>query len=174
MATLALGLIGSAIGGAIGGTVLGISAAAIGGFIGSQIGGFVDNLLFPTHFEGPRLTDLSVSVSTYGNAIPKSFGPENRLAGNVIWSSGLIERSHTNGSKGSETTLYDYSISVAIALGDRECLGLAKVWNNAKLIYDSVHHGQRDRDAAGRRPRNSSAASSAQRVSPFGSITTAV
>lgn len=138
MATLALGFLGAAIGGSIGGTVLGVAAATIGGFIGSTIGGFVDNLLFPVHTEGPRLTDLSVQVSTYGEPIPKSFGPENPITGNVIWSSGLIESSHTVGGKGSEQTIYDYSISVAVALGDRQIRGIGKIWANDKLLYDTT------------------------------------
>jgi hypothetical protein len=40
LATLVLGAVGAAIGGSIGGGILGISAVTIGGFIGSSLGGF--------------------------------------------------------------------------------------------------------------------------------------
>ncbi len=145
MAVLALGFIGSAIGGSIGGTILGVAASTIGGFLGSTIGSMVDNMLFPTKQEGPRLSDLSVQTSTYGNPIPLVWGPENRLAGNVIWSSGLKETSHKThqGGKGGPsvtTTSYTYSASFAVAVCDCSKRGpiqrIVKIWANKKLVYD--------------------------------------
>ena len=47
----------------------------------------------------PNLTDLSIQVSTYGNAMTRAWGPENRMAGNVIWSSGLKKKKHGTGLK---------------------------------------------------------------------------
>jgi hypothetical protein len=84
MAVLALALAGSAIGAAaIGGTILGVSAATIG-FAAGEVAG---NLLFPQKqtSEGPRVGDLSVQASTYGSAIPIIYGTM-RVAGNVIFS----------------------------------------------------------------------------------------
>lgn len=142
MAVLALGFVGSALGGAIGGSILGVSAATIGGFIGSTIGGMVDNMLFPQKVEGPRLGDLSVTVSTYGAPIPLLFGPENRIAGNVIWSTGLIEtkKKVKQGGKGGpsvETTEYSYRASVAVLVGEGALFGLRKIWANNKVIFDA-------------------------------------
>src|SRR5690606_14270803 len=106
MASIVLTAVGNYLGGPIG--------AAIGSFIGSQI----DQAIFgPTmKSEGPRLSDLSVQASTYGQPIPRIFGPENRLSGNMIWSTGLIETKSTTkqGGKGggpkTETTSYTYHV----------------------------------------------------------------
>lgn len=141
MAVLALGFAGQAIGGAIGGSILGVSSAAIGGFIGSTLGGLVDNMLFPHKQTGPRLDDLTVTVSTYGKPIPLLYGPENRVAGNVIWSTGLIEtkKKTKQGGKGAPSvsvTEYTYRVSAAVAIGAGPMSRLKKVWANNKLIYD--------------------------------------
>lgn len=148
MAVLALGFAGQAIGASIGGSILGVTSAAIGGFIGSTIGGMIDNMLFPVKQEGPRLDDLSVTVSTYGNPIPLLYGPENRVAGNIIWSTGLLETTKTSrqgkGGPSVQTTEYAYRASFAVALcqGQRApgqgsgIVGIRKIWANNKLIYD--------------------------------------
>ena len=119
MASVALGYAGRAIGAAIGGPI----GAAIGGYIGQAIGSMIDNELFPSKAEGPRLNDLTVTSSTYGQPLPLIFGPENRLAGNIIWSSGLIEtkRKVKQGGKGGpvvQTTEYSYRSSIAVAVGE--------------------------------------------------------
>lgn len=142
MVTLALGFAGAAIGGAIGGTVLGIGAATIGGFIGSRIGGLIDNLLFPTKVEGPRLNDLAVQTSSYGRAIPRLYGPECPVAGNVIWTSGLRETPHKQGKGGGpQVTNFSYDVDMAVLLADRvgqnPIVGVAAIWANGKLIYSS-------------------------------------
>ena len=141
MAVLALGFAGQALGGMIGGSILGVSSAAIGGFIGSTIGGLVDNMLFPQKQQGPRLDDLTVTASTYGKPIPLLFGPENRIAGNVIWSTGLIEtvKKTKQGGKGApsvQVTEYSYRASFAVLLGEGVLQGVRKIWANNKLIYD--------------------------------------
>lgn len=141
MAVLALGFIGSAIGAGIGGSILGVTAATIGGFIGSTLGSMLDNQLFPQKAEGPRLDDLSVTASTYGKVIPKMWGPENRVAGNIIWSTGLIEtkKKKKQGGKGAPSvsvTEYSYRCSLAIALGAGELRRFKKIWANNKLMLD--------------------------------------
>ena len=97
MATLILQAVGSLVGGPVGG--------AIGAIIGSQI----DRALFTpsrtTLVEGPRLGDLTVQTSSYGQPIPLLFGAENRTSGNLIWSSGLVETKKTErqgGGKGRQ------------------------------------------------------------------------
>lgn len=81
MATLALSL-----GGALAGSLIG---GPIGGRIGFLAGQFLGNALFGNAddrvVEGPRLTDLSVTASSYGRPIPIAYGA-NRIGGNVIWS----------------------------------------------------------------------------------------
>lgn len=88
MATLILSTAGSALGGALlpsGLGVLGatVSGAALGGAIGTGLGGFVDRALFGStvaNAEGPRLADTQVMASTEGAPIPRIYG-RARLAG---------------------------------------------------------------------------------------------
>jgi hypothetical protein len=97
------------------------------------------NAIFPVKIEGPRLTDLRVQVSTYGRAIAMLFGPEIRVAGNVIDSTGLTEHAKEESAKGGPTiTTYSYTTDVDILLGaGRPNARLKKVWGNGKLIYDA-------------------------------------
>jgi hypothetical protein len=137
MASVALGFAGKAIGTAFGGPLGGM----IGGAIGSALGGLIDNQLFPMKTEGPRLSDLTIQSSAYGSAIPLIYGADNRLAGNVIWSSGLLEtaKKTKQGGKGGpsvQTTEYTYRTNVAVLLGAGVLAGLKKVWANNKVIYD--------------------------------------
>src|SRR5271170_5398783 len=128
MAILALGLAGAALSSAVG---LGASAGWLGGVI-------LGNLLFgqkgPKQ-EGPRLADLSVQSSTYGQAISIVYGTM-RFAGNVIWSTSLQETRHVQhesggkggGGGGATQTSYTYSVSFAVGL----CVGpvstVRRVW----------------------------------------------
>jgi hypothetical protein len=124
MATLVLTTIGTIVGGPIGG--------AIGSLLGQQI----DQRLFaPKGRQGPRLNDLSLQTSTYGQAIPKLFG-SMRVAGSVIWATDLREEQHrSGGGKGApKTTTYSYSASFAVALSARPIRAVHRIWADGKLL----------------------------------------
>lgn len=124
MATLILSTTGRVIGGPIGG--------AIGALIGQQ----VDNRLFaPADREGPRLDDLRIQTSSYGTPLPKIFGTM-RVAGTVVWATGLKEtREREGGGKGRPGSVtYSYSASFAVALSSRPILGVKRIWADGKLL----------------------------------------
>lgn len=148
MASLVLGAVGAAIGSTIPGTLLGMSFTSIGWSIGSTLG----SMLFKPKGqeitqEGSRLGDLKVQSSTYGNPLPIFYG-SMRAAGNVIWSTDIVETRHTStqssgGGKGGggggskvTTVTYTYSQSFAVAIGEGPITGVRKIWANGKLIYN--------------------------------------
>ncbi len=104
MATLVLGAVGSAVGGALlpGGLSLfgaAISGAAIGGAVGSLAGGVIDQALLgplagasgQTQIaQGPRLFDLKLGASSEGASIPRVYG-RARLPGQLIWATRFKE-----------------------------------------------------------------------------------
>lgn len=124
MATLVLTVVGGAIGGPIG--------AALGAVIGQQLDA---SILKPKGREGPRLTELRVQSSTYGQPIPKLFGTM-RVAGSVIWATDLREiRNITGGgSSGPIVTSFTYSVSVAVALSSRPIRGVKRIWADGNLL----------------------------------------
>lgn len=149
MAMLALSLAGSYIGGAAFGaaTLFGLSGSTIGGFVGSALGGLMSAKDVNLTQQGPRLFDLKVQASTYGQSIPEAFG-RARLAGNVIWSSDLIEVAHTSsqsqgGGKGGgggstvTTTTYSYHAHLAIGICAGAIAGVRKIWASGKLVYNA-------------------------------------
>lgn len=73
MATLILTTVGGLVGGPIG--------AALGGMLGNAVD---RTLLKPKGRQGPRLTELTVQVSSYGQSIPRLYGTM-RVAGSVVW-----------------------------------------------------------------------------------------
>ncbi len=129
MATLILQAVGSAIAGPIG--------AAIGAIAGTVI----DRTLIGgpnINREGPRLTDLAVQNSSFGEALPLVYGTV-RLAGNIIWSRGLIERRSDQtqgGGKGGSvtTTTYSYYASFAVALAGHDIADIKRIWADGKLL----------------------------------------
>jgi len=123
MATLVLTAAGTIVGGPIGG--------AIGALIGQQ----VDQRLFAPKRQGPRLGDLAVQVSRYGQPIPKLFGTM-RVAGSVVWATDLVEtRRKSGGGKGRpKTTTYSYSVSFAVALSARPIRAVHRIWADGKLL----------------------------------------
>ncbi len=124
MATLVLTVVGGIVGGPVG--------AAIGAAVGQQI----DAQIFkPKGREGPRLADLKIQASTYGQQIPQLFGGM-RVAGSVIWATDLIERRNKRGGgKGRpSTTEYSYAVSLAIALSSRRIRGIGRIWADGNLL----------------------------------------
>lgn len=143
MAVLALAAGGAALGGAIGGA---LGAASLGVSIGWALGGLAGNMLFgpkPPAITGPRLGDLSVQTSTYGAAIPLVFGTA-RVAGNIIWSSGIREQSNTQrvrvgkGGRRQSVTTYSYFASWASALCAGPMAGVLRLWMDDKLVFDAT------------------------------------
>ena len=136
MATLILSAIGTAV------------AGPVGAIVGAVAGSMVDRALFAPSLrrEGARLGDLSVQSSAYGAAVPLVYG-RARVAGNVIWSTGLIESRHESRTRvggkggGSVTNVtYSYAASFAVALSARPILAVRRVWADGKLIRDSDGH----------------------------------
>lgn len=127
MATLVLTVVGGIVGGPVG--------AAIGAAVGQQI----DAEIFkPKGREGPRLADLKIQASTYGQQIPQLFGTM-RVAGSVIWATDLIERRNKRGGgKGRpSTTEYSYAVSLAVALSSRPTRGIGRIWADGNLLRGS-------------------------------------
>jgi len=129
MATLVLTVVGSVLGGPIG--------AAIGASIGQVVDHAV--LFKPKGREGPRLADLRIQTSRYGDQIPQLFGAM-RVAGTVIWATDLVEhRSTSGGGKGKpKTTTYTYSTSFAVALSARQIGSIGRIWADGNLLRGSA------------------------------------
>ena len=124
MATLIFSTVGTAFGG------------PIGGMIGSLVGQGVDTAIFGSdRREGPRLQELQVTASTYGQPLPRHFGAM-RVAGSIIWATDLIEHSETQGGgKGAPAvTTYSYTANLAVALASRPILGIGRIWADGKLL----------------------------------------
>ena len=123
---------------------LAISAAGavigfyVGGPVGAQVGWAAGSLLgaqFGPSQQGPRLSDATVQVSSYGGALPITYGGV-QVSGNVIWSTDLIEAETGGGKGGPSVTNYSYSVSCAVAIGEGPIGGVRKIWADAKLVYD--------------------------------------
>lgn len=123
MATLILATVGTALGG------------PLGGALGAMLGQAVDGRLLSRTAKGPRLTDLRVQTSRYGDRIPRLYGTM-RVAGSVIWATDLKERRHKQGGgKGSPSvTTYSYSSSFAVALSSRRIATVRRIWADGKLL----------------------------------------
>ena len=142
MASLVLGLAGAAIGSMFGSPMIGYS---IGSAIGGALSAGGDGQHETVH--GPRLTDLKVQNSTYGIDVPTVFNT-TRLAGNIIWSTEIVETVHYNttssgggkgggGGGGSVTQVsYTYAANLAIAICAGPITRIKKIWGNSKLVFD--------------------------------------
>ena len=124
MATLVFSSLGTMLGGPLGG--------AIGSLVGRQ---FDTALMGGSGRQGPRLKELAVTTSTYGQVLPRHFG-RMRVAGSVIWATDLVEHGETLGTgKGSPSlTTYSYTANFAVALASRPILGIARIWADGKLL----------------------------------------
>jgi hypothetical protein len=129
MSSLSLGVIGGAIGYYVGGA----AGASIGFTIGSAIGG----ALFPPKGpDGPRLGDLTVQSSAYGQPIPIPYGSD-RIAGNIIWAQKIQEHANEEGGKGGPTqTVFSYTCSFAAGVCEGPIAGILRIWADGLLIYD--------------------------------------
>ncbi|MBD59621.1 MAG: hypothetical protein CL808_05820 [Citromicrobium sp.] len=123
MATLILSAVGTAVGGPVGGAV------------GALLGRAVDTTIIGSSSrEGPRLTELAVTTSSYGQPIPRVYGTM-RLPGTIIWATDLVESSETSGGKGQpKTTSYSYSVSFAVALSSRPVSSIGRIWADGALL----------------------------------------
>lgn len=124
MATLVFSTVGTVFGGPLGG--------AIGALVGRQ----VDAAIFGTgRREGPRVKELEVTTSSYGQVLPRHFG-RMRVAGSIVWATELVEHSETQGGgKGAPSvTTYSYTANFAVALASRPILGIGRIWADGRLL----------------------------------------
>lgn len=128
-------------------------AGPIGASIGQALGGMIASFITPTQKirlpdqEGPRLTDLRVQTSAFGNIIPEIYG-SIRISGNVIWSKPLKEvkktttSTQTTGGKGGggkvkqkQTTInYYYYCTLAIGICEGKIDEISRVWADGKEL----------------------------------------
>ncbi|MEW4449662.1 phage tail protein [Qipengyuania sp. JC766] len=147
MATLLLGAVGTAI------------AGPVGGALGALAGRSLDGALFGgDKRNGPRLTELAVSTSSYGVPIPRQFG-RVRVPGTVIWATDLQESTEPSGGKGRpDVTQYSYTVSLAVALSSRPIRDVGRIWADGNLLRGAagdlkatgtmrVHRGLGDQQA---------------------------
>lgn len=131
----ALGIVGGIIGFAVGGP----AGAAYGLQIGLAVGTVVSPTQLPGTF-GPRLQDKRTTTAQLGEPISEVFGTDV-VSGTVIWLGDVVEIATTEevGGKGGpqqENTTYSYTQSIAVGLCRGPMLGLLRIWENGKLVYD--------------------------------------
>jgi len=138
-------------GGAIIGAILaaptgGMSLAA-GAILGAQLGMTAGGLLDPPKgptVEGPRLGDLSVQTSTYGQFIPRTYGTIG-LSGNVFWLENnkikeVVKKKKSGGKGGGSSTTvktYTYFATFAVGLCEGPIAGVRRIWIGPDLVYDA-------------------------------------
>lgn len=138
-------LVYGVIGGIIGYVATGFTptGAYYGFVIGYSIGSVIESSNQKMTSEGPRLTDLKVTISSFGAFDPRVY-VAGRISGNIVECSDLkptsttqtTEAGGTSGGPVSETKLTSYSVDMLVKL----CVSngthdVARIWANNKLIY---------------------------------------
>jgi hypothetical protein len=134
MAQLILGVAGAAVGSLFGGV-----GAQVGWALGSALGA---GLGPAQKQQGPRVSDLKVTGTEYGQPIPYIQGHPS-IAGQIWWSSDRREIATTTsqGGKGGptvETTTYTYEVDMLIGLTDNVIAGVTRIWSNGKLVWSRL------------------------------------
>ncbi|WP_238364350.1 baseplate multidomain protein megatron [Mesobacterium pallidum] len=145
MATIILSAAGAAIGSSFGGTLLGLSATAVGRFVGASLGRVIDQRLMGQGsevVETGRVDRLRLTSVGEGEAIAQAHG-RVRIGGQVIWSSAFREKVSTKKSGGSgkgtsqpkvTTKTYTYSVSLAVALCEGEITHISRIWADGEEL----------------------------------------
>lgn len=134
---------GGVVGGVIGAVVGGPTGAIYGAQIGMSVGGLLDPPKGPT-VEGPRLSDLSVQTSTYGQFIPRTYGTIG-LSGNVFWLENnkikeVVKKKKSGGKGGGSSSTvktYTYFATFAVGLCEGPIAGVRRIWVGPDLVYDA-------------------------------------
>ncbi len=146
MATIVLSAAGMALGGSVGGSVLGLSAATLGRAAGAALGRSIDARLLGSGsdpVETGRVDRFRLTGAGEGAAVAQLHGVM-RLAGQVIWASPFEEHSDTSGGgKGApsrpKTTSFSYSVSLAVALCEGPITRVGRIWaDGVEIGRDSV------------------------------------
>ncbi|MEM7643479.1 MAG: glycoside hydrolase/phage tail family protein, partial [Pseudomonadota bacterium] len=158
MATLVLGAAGAALGGSLGGSVLGLSSAVLGRAAGSVLGRAIDQSLLGKGAEAVehgRMDRFRISGASEGAPLPRAIG-RVRLGGQIIWATRFKEHTDTSGGgsgkgapKAPKTTTFRYTASFAMALCEGVIRRVGRVWADGREISpDSVdmrvYHGTED------------------------------
>lgn len=131
MAQLVVSAVGAAVGFAVGGP----AGAKWGWMAGSLLGAYA--FAETQTQEGPRLNDLRIMGTDYGEPLPWVQGSP-RIAGQIIWASQRREHKHTEShgkGGGSESTSYTYSCDLMILLSENPIAGVARVWANNEVVF---------------------------------------
>lgn len=137
---------GAVIGALLAAPTGGVSLAA-GAIYGAQIGIMAGGLLDPPKgptVEGPRLSDLSVQTSTYGQFIPRTYGTIG-LSGNVFWLENnkikeVVKKKKSGGKGGGSSSTvktYTYFATFAVGLCEGPIAGVRRIWVGPDLVYDA-------------------------------------
>lgn len=125
--------------------LLAIGGAIIGSFfgmpgLGFALGSLAGQYLFPETQEGPRLDDLTVQTSAYGEVIPLLAGAIE-VTGNLIWLKGnqLTEVAETNrvGFLGPKVTTYEYFFTGAFGVAEGPIGGVISMTADNKLLLQN-------------------------------------
>ncbi|MDH1429092.1 phage tail protein [Comamonas aquatica] len=131
-------LVVSAVGAAVGFVVGGPAGAAYGWTIGSAVGAYA--FAEDQTVEGPRLKDLKITGTDYGDTIPWVAGSP-RIAGQIIWASPRRETRHEEevggkgGGGGATQVTYTYDCDLLILLTENPRFGVSRIWSNNELVW---------------------------------------
>jgi len=115
---------------------LAMGGGALFGPWGFLAGSLLGAWLFGKDQKGPRLNDLSVTVSSQGIPIGIGYGTIV-MPGNVIWKTDLVEHKRKTSAKGGPQIVeYYYTCSLAVCFANREAKHLLKLYIDNKLLFD--------------------------------------
>lgn len=121
--------------------------------LGFMLGSLAGNALFPTKLPGqmgPRLTDGKTTTAQMGGPVMECYGTDT-VAGNIIWMAALRETSTSDsvgkGGPSQTVTTFTYTQSIAVGLCRGTKVGIRRVWENGKLVYDTRAQQDGESDA---------------------------
>ena len=124
-------------------TVVGYAVGTYFGYpqLGAVVGGIVGAAVTKQPGQqGPRLGDLRVQGTEYGQPIPWVFGSP-RLAGQIVWASNRREIANTEKvgkGGGQKVTTFTYEVDLLIVLSENVTAGVAREWLNGELVFNGV------------------------------------
>jgi len=127
MARQALTIAGTIVGAAFGAPQLGYALGSLAG-----------NLVDPVQIQGPKIGDLQIQTSRDGVPRPIVFG-RAAVSGNIIDRSEpkIVKKKERAGKGGPVTVSERVYMSYAIRICEGPAIGVSRIWENEKLVYDT-------------------------------------